>query len=169
MLPPGLLPSLVLWPFVLHAHFSSSVLVVALYSGSIVLLPLAWCRNTRLFRLCMVDCFFLHLMYVQIVSMSIILTRFGSSVLWVQVEYPTLGLPSLGQCECGHTSQTVRHILTDCRKFNRLRQEIWKDEQRKEPFGVVEWKKILTHPPYTKKAVDFMRRTRLLKQYKEVS
>ena len=43
------------------------------------------------------------------------------------------------------------------------------DEQRKEPFGVVEWRKMLTHPSYTKKAVDFMRRTRLLKQYKEVS
>ena len=27
---------------------------------------------------------------------------------------------------------------------------------------------MLTNPSYTKKAVDFMRRTRLLKQYKEV-
>lgn len=57
----------------------------------------------------------------------------------------------------------------DCRKFNSLRQEIRKEEQRKEPFGVIEWKKMLTHPPYTKKAVDFMRVTRLPKQYKEVS
>ena len=73
------------------------------------------------------------------------------------------------QCECGHTSQTVRHDLMECRKFSRLRQEIRKEEQRKEPFGVVEWRKMLTHPSYTKKAVDFMRRTRLLKQYKEVS
>ena len=66
-------------------------------------------------------------------------------------------------------SQTVRHILMECRKFNGVRQEIWKEEQRKEPFGVVEWKKMLTHPPYTKKAIDFMRRTRLLKQYQGVS
>ena len=73
------------------------------------------------------------------------------------------------RCECGHTSQTVRHVLMECRKFSRLRQEIWKEEPRKEPFGVVEWKKMLTHPPYTNKAVDFMRRTRLLKQYQEVS
>lgn len=32
------------------------------------------------------------------------------------------------------------------------------EEQPKEPFGVVEWKKMLTHPPYTKKAVDFKRK-----------
>ncbi len=73
------------------------------------------------------------------------------------------------QCESSHILQTVRHVLMECRKFNRLRQEIWKDEKQKELFGVVEWRKMLTHPSYTKKAVDFMRRTRLLKQYKEVS
>ena len=67
--------------------------------------------------------------------------------------------------ECGHTSQTVRHILMEYRKFNRLRQEIWKEERRKEPFGVVEWKKKLTYPPYTMKAIDFIQSTRLLKQY----
>lgn len=30
------------------------------------------------------------------------------------------------------------HILMECWKFSRLRQETWKEEQRKEPFGVVE-------------------------------
>ena len=29
------------------------------------------------------------------------------------------------QCECGHTSQTVRHVLMKCRKFSRLRQGVW--------------------------------------------
>ena len=69
------------------------------------------------------------------------------------------------KCDCGHRSQTVRHILSDCRKFVRLRREMWTDVQRKEPFGVVEWKRMLTHPSYAKKAAYFMRNTGLLKQF----
>ncbi len=96
------------------------------------------------------------------------------SSLLVQMRTGKIGLRSFlysrkivedERCECGHSLQTVRHILMECRKFNRLRQDIWKEQGRKEPFGVVEWKKMLTYPPYTKKAIDFMRRTRLLKQY----
>ena len=69
------------------------------------------------------------------------------------------------KCECGHRSQTVRHVLSDCRKFTRLRRETWRDVQRKEPFGVVEWRRTLTHPSYAKKAAYFMRKTGLLKQF----
>lgn len=75
-------------------------------------------------------------------------------------------LANSSKCECGHRSQTVRHILSDCRKFARLRREMWKDVQRKEPFGVFEWKRMLTHPSsYAKKAAYFMRETGLLKQF----
>ena len=79
------------------------------------------------------------------------------SSLLVQMRTGKIGLRSFlytrkivedERCECGHTSQTVRHVLMECRKFNRLRQEIWKEERRKEPFGVVEWKKMLSHPLY---------------------
>ena len=79
------------------------------------------------------------------------------SSLLVQMRTGKIGLRSFlysrkivesEQCECGHTSQTVRHILMERRKFSRLRQEIWKEEQRKEPFGVVEWRKMLTHPSH---------------------
>ena len=73
------------------------------------------------------------------------------------------------KCEYGHRSQTVRHVLSDCRKFTRLRTVTWRDVQRKEPFGVVEWRRMLTHPlaypSYAKKAAYFMRKTGLLKQY----
>lgn len=69
------------------------------------------------------------------------------------------------KCECGHRFQTVRLILSDCRKFVRLRREMWTDVQRKEPFGVVEWKRMLTHPSYVKKAAYFMRKIGLLKQF----
>ena len=102
----------------------------------------------------------------------------SQSSLLVQTRTGKIGLRSFlytrkivedERCKCGHTSQTVRHILMECPNFNRLRQEIWKEERRKEPFRVVEWKKMLTYPPYTKKAIDFMRRTRLLKQYQGVS
>ena len=45
-------------------------------------------------------------------------------------------LPPFERCECGHTSQTVRLIPMECRKFSHLRQEIWKEEQRKEEEDV---------------------------------
>ncbi len=31
------------------------------------------------------------------------------------------------QCECSHRSQTVRHILSECRKLTRLRRETWRE------------------------------------------
>ncbi len=73
------------------------------------------------------------------------------------------------QCECGHRSQTVRHILSECRKLTRLRRETWRDEKRKEPFGVVEWRKMLTHPSYAKKAAYFMLKTGLLKLFQGIA
>ncbi len=73
------------------------------------------------------------------------------------------------ECDCGHRSQTVKHILSDCRKFVRLRREMWTNVQRKEPFGVVEWKKMLIHPSYAKKAAYFIRNTGLLKQFQDTS
>ncbi len=73
------------------------------------------------------------------------------------------------QCECGHRSQTVRHILSECHKLTRLRRETWRDEQRKEPFGAVEWRKMLTHPSYAKKAAYFMMKTGLLKQFQGIA
>ncbi len=69
------------------------------------------------------------------------------------------------QCECGYRSQTVRHILSECRKFTHLRKEIWRDVPRKETFGVDEWRKMLTHPSYANKAAYFIRKTGLLKQF----
>ena len=74
-------------------------------------------------------------------------------------------LANNSKCECGHRSQTVRHVLSDCHKFTRLRRETWRDVQRKEPFGVVECRRMLTHPSYAKKAAYFMRKTGLLKQF----
>lgn len=64
---------------------------------------------------------------------------------------------------CGHTMQTVWHILIEFRKFSRLREAVWKEEQRKEPFGLVELNKMLTQPPYTKKAIC---KIRFPKQYR---
>lgn len=78
-------------------------------------------------------------------------------------------LANNSKCECGHKSQTVRHILSDYSKFTRLRRETWRDVQQKEPFGVVEWGKMLTHPSYAKKAACFIRKTGLLKQFQDTA
>lgn len=52
-----------------------------------------------------------------------------------------------------HTLQTVLHIPMECRKFSRLRQETWKEEQHKERFRVAEWNKILTRSLYVHKEI----------------
>lgn len=78
---------------------------------------------------------------------------------------PKLVNNSQSESECGYRSQTVRHILSECRRFTRLRKETWRDVQRKEPFGVVESRKMLTHPSYAKKAAYFMRKIGLLKYF----
>ena len=64
------------------------------------------------------------------------------------------------ECECGHRFQT-----SDCRKTIRLGRETWRDVQREEPFGVVEWGRIFPHPSYAKKkkAAYFMRKSRAFK------
>ena len=74
-------------------------------------------------------------------------------------------LANNSKCECGHRSQTVQHVLYKCRKITRLRRETWRDVQRKEPFEFVEWRKMLTHPSYSKKAAYFIRKTGPLKQF----
>ena len=78
-------------------------------------------------------------------------------------ERTALGHPSTAGRKRSATSEPLPH-----EGKKRPPKQIWKEEQRKEPFGVVE-RKMLTYLPYTKKAVDFMQRTRLLKQYQGVS
>ena len=78
-------------------------------------------------------------------------------------ERTALGHPSTAGRKRSATSEPLPH-----EGKKRPPKQIWKEEQRKEPFGVVD-RKMLTYLPYTKKAVDFMQRTRLLKQYQGVS
>lgn len=68
------------------------------------------------------------------------------------------------QFECGHRASIVWNNLWEYRKLTCLKRETWRDQKRKEPFGIVEWRKMLTHPSYPKKVVYSMMKTRLLKQ-----
>jgi hypothetical protein len=70
-------------------------------------------------------------------------------------------------CECGHGSQTVRHVLLACPRFNDLRRKTWEREDgRRERMDL---KEILNKPKLAKKAARFMILTRLLGQYGAIS
>ena len=72
-----------------------------------------------------------------------------ASLIFMQSENKS----KMNGAKCGYTSQTVWHILMECRKFNRPKaKEIYgRRKRRKEPFWkyvlycVVEWKKMLTY------------------------
>ncbi len=55
------------------------------------------------------------------------------------------------QFECGHRSQIVWNNLWEYRKLTCLKRKTWRDQKRKEHLGIVEWRKMLTHPSYAKK------------------
>ena len=71
--------------------------------------------------------------------------------------------------ECRREKQTLRHVTTQCRKHSQLRRETWKTLEKREPFGTIEWTKMLNHPLYAQKAAIFMKNTRLLSQFEHVA
>ena len=48
------------------------------------------------------------------------------------------------RCTCRNDNQTVRHVLQDCPLYHDLRSTTWAEERRKEPEGVIEWRKMLS-------------------------
>ena len=72
-------------------------------------------------------------------------------------------------CECGATKQTARHILEECRLFNRQRRSWWVKERRNSPSEVIIYRKMLMTPPYTSMAADFIRSTGLIRQYQALN
>ena len=72
------------------------------------------------------------------------------------------------RCTCRNDNQTVRHILQDCPLYHDLRSTTWAEERRKEPGGVIEWRKMLSHPPFAQKAAQFMLKTGLLGQFEDL-
>jgi hypothetical protein len=70
-------------------------------------------------------------------------------------------------CECGRGSQTVRHVILSCPRFNDLRGETWEsNDGRRERLDL---KEVQTTPKLAKKAAKFMILTRLLWQYGAIS
>ena len=68
-------------------------------------------------------------------------------------------------CECGANKQTARHILHECRLFNRQRRECWAKERRKTLDGVISHADMLNNPRYISMAADFIRSTGLIRQF----
>ena len=72
------------------------------------------------------------------------------------------------RCTCRNNNQTVRHILQDCPLYHDLRSTTWAEERRKEPGGVIEWRKMLSHPPFAQKAAQFILKTGLFGQFEDL-
>ena len=69
-------------------------------------------------------------------------------------------------CECGADKQTARHILHECRLFNRQRREWWAKERRKTLGGVISHMDMLNNPCYISMAADFIKNTGLIGQFR---
>ena len=67
-------------------------------------------------------------------------------------------------CECGADKQMARHILHECRLFDRQRRECWAKERRKTLGGVVSHTDMLNNPCAISMAADFMNNTGLIGQ-----
>lgn len=74
-----------------------------------------------------------------------------------------------GKCECRREKQIVRHVATQCCKHSQLRRETWRTLEKREPFGTIEWTKMLNHLLCAQKAAIFMKNTRLLSQSEHVA
>ena len=76
---------------------------------------------------------------------------------------PEISTPT---CQCGQAPQSVTHVLAHCRKYNQIRRETWKEEEKNHPWRSIPVKKILSSPRYAKKAAMFMNKTGLPGQFK---
>ncbi len=57
---------------------------------------------------------------------------------------------------CREGGETVRHVLTECSQFSKLRKIIWADKVRKARFNWIDLHSILTTPIFLKKVAEFM-------------
>jgi ribonuclease HI len=64
------------------------------------------------------------------------------------------------RCECGEI-QTLQHVLLTCPKFEKLRQEVWKDRTSRHTDA----KLMLSEPTETYKVAKFLIKTGLLGQF----
>ena len=69
-------------------------------------------------------------------------------------------------CECGADKQTARHILHECRLFNRQRREWWAKERRKTLGGVISHTDMLNNLCYISMAADFIKNIGLIGQFR---
>jgi ribonuclease HI len=75
----------------------------------------------------------------------------------------TFGAAPTTECPCGLGRQDSDHILTSCPTYANIRSEVLWDEAR-EP----DYRRILSQGPLVKKAAQFMLRTRLLGQFRNL-
>ncbi len=65
--------------------------------------------------------------------------------------------------------QSAKHILMECRAYTRKRNRTWEVDRKKAAFGRISWKKMLTQPKFTKKAVQFMKSLGLIDKFKSMT
>jgi ribonuclease HI len=73
------------------------------------------------------------------------------------------------RCGCGQSTQTIAHVLLNCRRHTRLREEIWTEEDdngRKKRIRTTDLREILSTPAYATKAAKLMKATGLLGQFR---
>ena len=70
------------------------------------------------------------------------------------------------RCGCRRGEETVRHVLTECRRFKEMKRTMWARDVRKARLNWIDLRTILTTPAYVKKAALFMQKTDLLGQFR---
>ena len=70
------------------------------------------------------------------------------------------------RCGCRVGDQTVEHVLLHCSEHRELRRDLWTKEKNKAPWNELRLKHILTNPSSLKKAVNFIKETGLIGQFR---
>ena len=67
---------------------------------------------------------------------------------------------------CKRGEETVRHVLTECTRFKKMRRTMWARKVRKARLNWIDLRTIFTTPAYVKKAALFMQKTNLLGKFR---
>ena len=65
--------------------------------------------------------------------------------------------------------QSVPQVLAHCRKYNQIRRETWKEEEKNHAWRSIPVEEMLSSPRYAEKAATFMKKAGLLGQFKALS